>query len=312
MRRVIHWGIWTLFVVASAVNAQVVGTQVTPSNTHHSSANSFLWKIEKPDQPVSYLLGTIHLGKEKSQLSSQFVDILKRTSVLVTEVNVMPEDDEMNDMGLMLIDYSFDLSKTLSGDYYFALQQQLSSVMPNEYVKHVKPWAAFAMIAYSKPDGYSELFGLDMLLTKEAKTLKKTRVFLETLEDSLRYFADLPEERVISIIQVILDHYDDAQSETQELIQLYQTNQVDEVVNMLSGQSQLLDYFSEDEKRFWQNWFHQKLLMERNRNWLPKLEQQLAKESSLVAVGAGHLFGDEGLINLLKTQGYQLTPVAIN
>lgn len=312
MKRVIHWGIWTLFVVASAVNAQVVGTQVTPSNAHHSSANSFLWKIEKPNQPVSYLLGTIHLGKENSQLSLQLMNILKHTSVLITEVNVMPEDDEMNDMGLMLIDDSFDLSKTLSGDYYFALRQQLSSVIPGEYVKHVKPWAAFAMIAYSKPDGYSELFGLDMLLTKEANILKKTRVFLETFEDSLRYFADLPEERVISMIQVILDHYDEAQSETKELIQLYQTNQVDDVVNMLSGQSHLLDYFSDDEKRFWQNWFHQQLLIERNRNWLPKLERQLAKESSLVAVGAGHLFGDDGLVNLLKNQGYQVIPVPVD
>jgi uncharacterized protein len=51
------------------------------------------------------------------------------------------------------------------------------------------------------------------------------------------------------------------------------------------------------------------LLYNRNRNWVEKLKELLPEKSLLIAVGAGHLPGKEGCINLLRLQGYKVTPV---
>jgi len=50
-------------------------------------------------------------------------------------------------------------------------------------------------------------------------------------------------------------------------------------------------------------------LFNRNRNWVAKLKDLLPKKSMVIAVGAGHLPGKNGVINLLKKEGYQVTPI---
>ena len=54
------------------------------------------------------------------------------------------------------------------------------------------------------------------------------------------------------------------------------------------------------------------LLYNRNENWVKKLKQLLPEKSMLVAVGAGHLPGKQGCINLLRTEGFKVTPVKNN
>lgn len=51
------------------------------------------------------------------------------------------------------------------------------------------------------------------------------------------------------------------------------------------------------------------LLDNRNISWIPVIEAQISKESTFIAVGAAHLAGENGVINLLKKQGYNLKPV---
>jgi hypothetical protein len=56
--------------------------------------------------------------------------------------------------------------------------------------------------------------------------------------------------------------------------------------------------------------FNELLLLSRNRSWIAPMGAQMQKESTFFAVGAGHLGGPEGVIALLKAQGYTLTPIA--
>ena len=51
------------------------------------------------------------------------------------------------------------------------------------------------------------------------------------------------------------------------------------------------------------------LLDNRNKNWVKQLETILPKKSLFIAVGAGHLSGDNGLINLLRKKGYTVQPL---
>jgi uncharacterized protein YbaP (TraB family) len=53
------------------------------------------------------------------------------------------------------------------------------------------------------------------------------------------------------------------------------------------------------------------LLDNRNKNWIPIMQDNMAKRSMFFAVGAGHLNGPFGVINLLKKQGYRLSPIRV-
>ena len=55
-----------------------------------------------------------------------------------------------------------------------------------------------------------------------------------------------------------------------------------------------------------------KLLDKRNQNWIPKINAVIQNKSCFIAIGAGHLVGENGLINLLKNQGYTVEPISIN
>ena len=51
------------------------------------------------------------------------------------------------------------------------------------------------------------------------------------------------------------------------------------------------------------------LLYHRNQNWVKKLKTLMADKALVIAVGAGHLPGDKGVISLLRKEGYKVTPV---
>jgi len=51
------------------------------------------------------------------------------------------------------------------------------------------------------------------------------------------------------------------------------------------------------------------LLNDRNKNWVGQLKKIMKKEAVFVAVGAGHLVGEQGLIALLRKEGYNLRPI---
>ena len=51
------------------------------------------------------------------------------------------------------------------------------------------------------------------------------------------------------------------------------------------------------------------LLYHRNQNWVKKLKLLMPDKSLMIAVGAGHLPGEKGVINLLRKEGYTVTPV---
>src|SRR5690606_30285608 len=58
--------------------------------------------------------------------------------------------------------------------------------------------------------------------------------------------------------------------------------------------------------------FEQAFLSQRNKNWVAELPKLIASQPTFIAVGAGHLAGTDGLLRLLRQQGYKITPIPIN
>ena len=121
---------------------------------------------------------------------------------------------------------------------------------------------------------------------------------LETFEEQLLFLEDIPlEVQLKSIIKTIKEYSSETQK-LDDLIEDYKTQNL----------TALTQSFSEDEDPVWL----EKLLDKRNNSWIPKLKTKMQSKACFIAVGAGHLGGENGLINLLKKQGYTVEPISTN
>lgn len=292
-------------ILSSSASAMV-------QNTATPLQNTFLWKVEKAGEPTSYLLGTLHLGKLNAKLPTPIMTAFHQTTAVVTEANMIPESQEIFEIGMLMMDMQGSLSKKLGQTRFNQLGDLVEPLVPKSALDKMRPWAALTLIIYNKPEGYSEQFGIDMLLTQQAIEYGKRRVFLESIQDGLQVFAGLPEDKVISLIGVTIDHLSEARQETKALIDLYENNQLNAVITLLADNDKMLKYYPPKDREFWDRWLRQDLLVKRNDKWQVILKKQLASEPTLVAVGALHLVGDNGMIEQFRQMGYKVTPVMPN
>ena len=89
---------------------------------------------------------------------------------------------------------------------------------------------------------------------------------------------------------------DYSQNEFQTMISAYLAEDIDELDKAMTTSGMMADYRSI-------------LLDERNKTWVPKIEEQMKTKSVFVAVGAGHLAGEFGVVNLLRDAGYTVEPI---
>ena len=84
------------------------------------------------------------------------------------------------------------------------------------------------------------------------------------------------------------------------MMKIYSEQKVDKLIPMIQKQSPEFMNFADI------------FLYNRNKAWIPKIESEIKDKSCFIAVGAAHLFGEEGLIDLLKKNGYSLTAISTN
>ncbi len=304
----IPFSIFANQLTSNPVDLSLKKTEIT--NTINYPA-TFLWKIEKTGKPVSYLLGTVHLGKDGSHLPDRVINILSQTNSLMTEVDLMPNDNEMLALASSFIetDEHITLSSKLGKDNFEKLAKSVNDKIPKIVLDRMKPWVALSLIMYSIPDGYSDKYGIDELLANKAIEINKKYLALEMHKDALDLFSSIPEDKVKSMITVMLSLQKELQAESLKILNFYQNNQVNELVALVNNHEELLHFTPKEDVAFWQKWLNNDVLLNRNKKWLPLIKQQINKESTLVAVGAAHIFGKYGLIESLQSDGYQITPV---
>ncbi len=286
-------------------------TSQSPVINNNELANTFLWKVEKEGQATSYLLGTIHIGKLNSNLPVAVTDAFDKSNTLILETNLEPSQTEMMSLaGLMMAEEP--LSQKIGQQRFDLLLKKLENKLPGGAaagLEMLKPWAVVQLILYSEPEGYSTEFGIDKLLNEKAKQVAKKQEYLETVQEVSNYFINLPEEKINTLFDVALKNEQESIKQTQQLLEQYQNGQLGKLAKQYENKTEMLKHYPVSEHPFWEKWLYQDILIGRTQKWLPKIETQLAAEPTLIAVGAAHLVGDQGLIKLLRSKGYSVTPV---
>lgn len=277
--------------------------------------DSFLWTIEKNGFPTSYLLGTIHLGKKGDVLSKPLRHILQKSAVLVQEVLIDTEETASEpspatiNLARRMYNTQPDLPKLLGPKYMAKLNRCQLLAEQNQPVNYLKPWVAVVFCLHAYPENMTAKTGIDLLLKKEALRMKKHTLGLESEVEAMQYFEDIPQNDALDWLKNILEHHDEMKQTTERWVDEYQKNQFQKMMTEVFEHQIGIEYFPKKQRQFWRNFFFKQLLVERNKKWMPKLQQILQENAAFISVGAAHLAAEEGLIVLLRQQGFKLTPV---
>ena len=274
--------------------------QKTPTFVQQKNGNTLLWEVsgnglEKP----SFLFGTFHLLCKQD---IHFSDQLKKAVNYSDEIYMEMDMDDPSTMlsGMMYMNMRGDttLADLYTDKEYARLKNYFSDTlkMPLTLLQKAKPYFLVALL-YPRMMSCSSPAGVEEELVKLAKEDKKEIQGLETMQFQASVFDSIPYQWQAKELLKNIDSFSTNKEEFETMLNFYKNQQMDSIKTML-GKSE----FGSDK-------YDDLLLNDRNKKWVTKLDSIMKKESVFVAVGAGHLVGDKGLISLLRKQGYSVEPL---
>lgn len=277
----------------------------------------FVWKVEKKGEPVSYLVGTIHLNKKDKQLSGCLKEVLDNSNTLITETFFVTSPDELMQTDIipfMQISINKNNPNQLKDDIGEKLHSQLKQRVKNSELSSLLPtmdyfyaWSAVVnTMGIPFDNSLSSQNGIDLLLSQYAKDKSIKRVGLESAMEQAQLFKELPKDKLVKTLEISFVYEKELAKDQMEMIDAYNNGNVQKLEQLLFDDKQFR-FFSQSDKTFWKKWVFTDLLENRTSIWLPKILIQLPKEKTVIATGSGHMFGDKGLVKLLQNNGYTVT-----
>lgn len=279
-------------------------TTLAPALAAASPPEPLLWTATHGDTRV-HLLGSFHMLKEQDYpMDARIEQVYASASRLVFELD--PEEMKSPDLasGLMRAARFADggsLRKVLPED----VRKQLEGFMGEAAVAgsdQFQPWFIALNMAVSMivQAGFNPALGMDMHFMQRAAADGKATGGLETVADQIRALSGAPmDEQVAGLREALLP----LEQQRERFDELY--------ANWRSGDAEAIERLMVEDL-MQRTPVTAKLINEdRNRLWLPQVEALLkGDEETLVIVGALHLVGDIGLVELLRARGYTVERVA--
>ncbi|WP_411768836.1 TraB/GumN family protein [Winogradskyella sp. A3E31] len=260
--------------------------------------NSTLWKISGNDlENPSYLFGTIHITCDAT-LSDDVKKALEDTTQMVMELDM---DDPSMQSKMMAGIYMKDgkrIKDMVSEEDYNILNEFVIKNLGAslEMVGNMKPFMISASMYPKMIDCPMQSYELTLVKLSQAEG--EEIYGLETVEEQLQVFEDIPyEDQIKDLLKSAKDNMTKDKENFAILLNTYKTQNINLMLDMMN---------SEEAGSIAQH--QDKLLENRNKNWIPKIKEYSA-EPTFFAVGAGHLAGENGVINLLRKEGYTVEAV---
>lgn len=283
----------------------VSGNTVAAQSKADSPQSGLLWEVGgKGLKQPSYLFGTYHLiGKNFLDTLPGIMRQFSKSNMIVGEVVIGDEMSMAQKLMPMMMLQNNTLDKILTEKEFAETDSFLKAKagMDLNTLKMMKPASVqLIIVSMLAPKDISPTNpALDMYFQNEAKAANKAVAGLETIEEQGDILFNTPIERQKDMLLKTIRESARMTAESNLLYEKYKKQDLDAI-----------------EKSFLENTDYtaaemDELLAKRNKNWVQKMPEMMSKGSVFFAVGAGHLVGDEGLINLLREAGYTLKPLSL-
>ena len=291
-----------LFLVFSAI-ALLTSPLLAQKSAPKPDDNGLLFEIsgnglKKP----SYIFGTFHILCPADMMSmDKFSPYVDKVDQLIMEVD-LNDPTEMAAMAkASTISDGRTIKDVLTVDQYTKVDEMFKNTVgvSVDAVKILKP-AILGVLVLTNP----KMLGCtgssyDLSLVKIANDKKKPIIGLETVEFQSKTLETQPLEKQAEGLLKIANDPHKAEDELKKLIATYKEQDIDKLHTLAVEQDKDDIDFQKD------------LLDDRNGAWLPKIEANIKTTPSFIAVGAGHLGGPKGVVNLLRAKGYKVTPIRL-
>lgn len=291
--------IFFIFVITWLSLAAMPGQENT-----NSAGKSFLWQVEGT-AGKSYLLGSIHLLKEEHYpLKKAIEDGFAQTDVLAVEADVSAKN--LAKQGMMLLQKGMyqgeeSLKNNLSEKTYQMAEKKLKDLgMDIQGFQKFKPWMVAMTISSLEliKLGFNPNLGIDKYFLEKASD-KKEIAELEGMEFQINLFESFSREDNDKFLVSTIIEADQTAKEIETLIKAWASGDIEQMEKSISENIQK---YPELEA------VYKKILDTRNENMVKKITSYLKSDKKyFVIVGAAHMVGKKGIVQLLQEKGFTVT-----
>jgi hypothetical protein len=259
-------------------------------------AKHFLWKVTSPAGREAYLLGSVHvLSKRFYPLSPTIDEAFAASKTLVEEVDL----DEMNDpatmmalVGKAMLPAGQTLDQVVSSDTYAEVRRRAERHgVPLSLLERMKPWMVAVTLSAAEISkaGFDGSLGIDKHFFDRAKAAGMPRRALETAAYQFDRLDGLAGTLQETSLKAMLADIDAQAKNIETLATAWRAG------DTASLETLLMEGFAEAPE------IAERLLYERNRNWVEPVERCLSEDARcFIVVGAAHLVGPKSLVDLLR------------
>ncbi len=274
--------------------------------TPHAAAEAathrdFLWHIQTPANTV-FLLGSVHaLRAEDYPLPPPYMDAYGEADAVVVETRTIGQaaaDEVMRAIGQSrggaplderLSPAELDRARELAEGLGYELAP----------LGRLDPWLAGMVVMQNelRKAGFEPQHGVDAFFQRRADADGKPVLTLESPSEQINMLRELPDALQSDFLLQALEEAANLGEELAELVEAWQAGDRETVRRLVRDELEPYPRLRE------------RLVLERNRSWLPRIESFVGDDRDyLVIVGAAHLLGEQGVLALLREEGYRVSP----
>ena len=265
-----------------------------------------LWKIERGDLAPSYLFGTIHITDERVlNLPPEVTQAFDGARSATFEV-IMTDELRMQLARVMIAPPDRTLDRVLSPALYDdAMAAGARYGLAPAQLRYFKPWALAMFLSVPQAEFARSATGalpLDQALQDRAQAQGKPVHQLETGAEQIALFNELTEAVQLDMLESAIRDNAEIEALFEGLTARYLARDVGAIHSEMIAQSKSMD----DQLV---KMFLLRFNEARNRTMVQRMAPRLGEGGAFIAIGALHLPGETGLLNLLAAQGYEITRV---
>ncbi len=264
-----------------------------------------IWKVERQTEAGverGFLFGTMHLLPNIDWQTPAVSDAMARSDLFVFEL----ETDQIDDLDaqaltreLGLLPKGVILPDLLGSARWTRVSAFARSLnLPAQSLTAMKPWLASLILSqvYFQSMGFEPAQGVEAVLLRQLRAQNRPTASLETMAEQFSFLNDLPQDVSIAMLLSTVQDIEDNPDLAQHMLQFW-------VGGDTEGLSRLLNEALKSYPEAYDT-----LLAARNRNWIPQIISLMGDGRVVfAAVGAGHLVGEDSVVDLLRAEGFTVT-----
>ena len=274
----------------------------------YSLENALLWEVTGHGlkQP-SYVYGTIHIINDEDYfLPKGALAAIDASEEIIFEIDMNDMNDMSKQMGMLKDVFMKDdltLKDLMEEADYILVSDHFSKLgLPIFFFERMKPMflTVFASSDFD-PSGIQNgsMKSYEMEFFEIANKAGKKVGGLESIEYQLNVFDKIPyKDQADMLLESIKTSGGGGGDQFKEMVDIYKAQNIDAMITMIGSEEAGMSEYEDI------------LVGDRNKNWIPIMEEKMKVQTTFFAVGAGHLAGKDGVIHLLKNQGYKLKPLS--